>query len=282
MADEPQAEASAPNQEEQAEDRKKELQVKRRQAVKDLGQANNALELVGVQVTDKESGDEVWEAKEGFGEAFELIFDQNGRAETALETLDGQIASQDRIIRTVKFTGPLIAAIGEIEVPDATVLPATLHLSDLDERRKRAKTDRAKAESMIVVLDAVEAGLKTAKIPAAMRDDMRPLHLQAKGEKHVVVSVSSGRGGGGGRGGSSKSWKVTGAGNGNDALVGKTVGKGGDFKSFRALLQDSIDEADWNELERKREGGSNYSAHGEARKRLGLVTEEMAPVAAAS
>lgn len=281
MADENQAEAAAPNQEQQAEDRKKELQAKRRQAVKDLEQAGNALALVGIEVKDPETDEEEWEARDGFGEAFELIFEQNGRAEAALESINGQISSQDRIIRTVKYTGPLIAAIGEIDVADATVLPATLHLSDLGEKRKRALTDMAKAQSMIVVIDAVEAGLKSIKIPAAMKDDMRPLHLAAKGEKKIVVSVSSGRGGGG-RGASSKSWKVTGAGNGNGDLVGKTVGKGGDFKSFRELLQSNIAEGDWNELERKRENGSNYSAHGEARKRLGLVTEEVAPVAAAA
>lgn len=202
------------------------------------------------------------------------------------DALVKQIENAERVEKLAAFTQPIIDAFGTLTVENAKVLPTTIDVLNLDVQEKKAAELEAKAKSIRSLCSHLKTAIKTAGVPEDSLGDLKNFHVVVEGEHSVKISVATraarGTGTRGGAGRSNSTLvKITGATDPANPMIGKTVGNGGDFATWKALLE-SFDPTLFAEKEaKKRDNNSNYSATRELVSKYGFTYADAAPAAAA-
>lgn len=196
-----------------------------------------------------------------------------------LDKIDEQIASEEKAAATEGFIKPLIEFVGKLEVSTSEGMPGSVHINDVESLLNKAKDAAKIANSKVLVFSKLAEAIAAANIPEDVIGDLRPLHIKPDGETHIVLEVATRAartGGGSGVSRSTQRIDAVGVENGPD-LVGKVVGKNGDFKSWRDLIE-KTDPTWFAELEQKKnESNNNYSAADKATRKWKLTVSDVAP-----
>ncbi|MCK9468881.1 MAG: hypothetical protein M0Q49_05640 [Porticoccaceae bacterium] len=223
-------------------------------------------------------------AKSGMEAAVSTITSLRDAAQTSADNVTAQIDAIDKRLATARYRVPLIEKIGVVKVEDSSALPGSIKIEEVEERRNKALSVIKGEQSKIAVFDAILGALDAVELPDDAIDSMPPIHLKANGEKQIVPEFASGRGGGGGGGTRAGLVRITATADNFKALNGKTVGTGGDFKSWREVVQKSVSPDTWKELDGVTSTGKpkSWSAHEYAKGKMGITTVTVAEASAPS
>lgn len=195
------------------------------------------------------------------------------------DALNRQIENAERTEKLAAFTQPIIDAFGVLSVANAKVLPTNIDALNLDVQEKKAAELEDKAKSIRSLCSHLKTAIQTAGVPEDALGDLKTFHVVVEGEHNVKISVATraARGTGTRGGANSTLVKITGATDPNNSMIGKTVGNGGDFATWKSLLE-SFDPALFADKEaKKRDNNSNYSATRELVLKYGFTYVDAAP-----
>ena len=186
------------------------------------------------------------------------------------DSLVESIARADKLESLKKYNDPIIANFGVVTVESTKGIPTTVDVLNLEKMFNDAAELISRGKSIQTIVRSLQKAVERAKVPEDATEDLRPFQILTEGEKSVKIAVAtrSGRGTGTGtRSGRGQLVKIVSA---NDpSLVGRTVGKDGDYANWKDFLE-TTDPQLFADLEEKRNNGSNYSAPLKARQKLGV------------
>lgn len=204
-----------------------------------------------------------------------------------VEKLAKQIESAERAERTRTVVDPLLENFGTLTVDAAKdfkleFVDIESTLNTLQDSIKGVTSKIAAINHLKSVMDALAIGEDTAADLKAVR-----FEAVAPNQYKLTMARAGGTRTGGTRASSSTQiFTITKANDAHAALVGRKIGKGQDFESWRALLE-ATDPDLFKKLEDKRTDAagtgkkSNYSASVVAAKQFGVeFSSEAAPTAA--